>query len=137
MGSHSRPLLTAQAFLIFIALDVGFRLLGFSRVYRLVQWWCRRAPTAAEVPKRPFIVERARDSVRTATRYYWRRGLDCLPRSLTLYVLLRRRRVVATLHIGVKRFPFGAHAWVECQGEVLDDTPNSWRHEPYVPIISA
>jgi len=85
-------------------------------------------------------VQRARlhrtlDSVRTASRYYYRRRLDCLPRSLAIYVLLRRQGVPATLRIGVKRFPFAAHAWVECLGEVLDDSIDDWQHEPYVPIL--
>jgi hypothetical protein len=81
-------------------------------------------------------VNTIQESVRIATRYYWRRGLDCLPKALTLYLLLRQRSIPATMHIGVKRYPFGAHAWVVCRGEVLDDTPNSWRQEPYVPIVS-
>lgn len=133
---NPRFALTVQAFLIFVFLDVGFRLFGFFRVHRFVQWWGSRPPNVTGSPKPSLVVERTRAAVRTATRYYWRRGLDCLPRSLTIYLLLRRRGVPASLHIGVKRYPFGAHAWVECLGEVLDDTPRSWRHEPYVPIIS-
>lgn len=136
MRGHSRFALAIQAFLILVALDVGFRLFGFRRVYRFVQWWGARSPSAADLPNPSRVVENTRESVRIATRYYWRRRLDCLPRSLTLHLLLRRGGLLSTLHIGVKRYPFGAHAWVECLGEVLDDTPNSWRHEPYVPIIS-
>ena len=137
MANDSRFALTAQALLIFVGLDVGFRLFGFSRVHRAVQWWGLRSPGSADPTEPSREVSRTRESVRTATRYYWRRGPDCLPRSLTLYLLLRRRGIPATLHIGVKRYPFGAHAWVECMGEVLDDTPSSWRHEPYLPIISS
>ena len=33
-------------------------------------------------------------------------------------------------------YPFGAHAWVECLGEALDDATDDWQHEPYVPILS-
>lgn len=130
-------LLTVQAFLVFLVLDAGFRLFGFARVYRLVEWWSRRTAARAAPPNPSSVVDRTRRALRTATRYYWRRGLDCLPRSLTLYLLLRRRGVPATLRIGVKRYPFGAHAWVECLGEVLDDTPTPRRHEPYAPIISS
>ena len=81
-------------------------------------------------------MRRTVEGVRTATRYYYRRRLDCLPRALTIFVLLRRQGVPATLRIGVKRFPFGAHAWVECLGEVLDDFVDNWQHETYVPILS-
>ena len=34
-------MLTVQAFLVFVVLDVGFRLFGFARVYRLVERWGR------------------------------------------------------------------------------------------------
>ncbi len=82
-------------------------------------------------------VRRAVGAVQTASRYYYRRRLDCLRRSLTIFVLVRCRGVPATLRIGVKRFPFAAHAWVECLGEVVDDSADDWRHEAYVPILSA
>ncbi len=131
----SRTGLSMQAFLIFVLLDVGFLVLGFPRTYRFTRWWVGVARAAVSTaPERH--VERTMAAVRTATRYYWRRGLDCLPRALTIYVLLRRRGVPATLHIGVKRYPFGAHAWVECLGDVLDDSIDDWRHEPYASIIS-
>jgi hypothetical protein len=43
----------------------------------------------------------------------------CLTRSLALVYLLRRRGLPAELRIGVRKTgeAFGAHAWVECQGE--------------------
>ena len=128
--------LTVQTVLIFVLLDVGFRVFGFPRVFVLVDRWGRRA---GEVPALAFqrrTVRRTLGAVRAATRYYFRRRLDCLPRSLAIYVLLRRQGVPATLRIGVKRFPFAAHAWVECLGEVLDDSTNDWQHESYVPILS-
>ncbi len=128
--------MTIEALLVFVLLDVGFRVLGFPHVYRFVQSWNRGSATVAAPASQRRTVRRTVAAVRTATRYYYRRRLDCLPRALTLYLLLRRRGVPAMLHIGVKRYPFGAHAWVECLGEVLDDATDDWRHEPYVPIIS-
>ncbi len=38
---------------------------------------------------------------------------DCLPRSLALYAFLAGAGIGVTHRIGVKRYPFGAHAWVE------------------------
>lgn len=131
----SRFELIVQALLIFVLLDICFGVLGFPRVYRHVRRWSR-ATTLAESTARRRVVEGVREAVRNATRYYWRRRLDCLPRSLTVYLLLQRRGVPATLHIGVKRYPFGAHAWVECDGDVVDDSANTWRQEPYLPIVS-
>ena len=48
---------------------------------------------------------------------------DCLPRSLALYRFLRSVGIPAEHCIGVRRFPFGAHAWVEHQGKVVHDHP--------------
>ena len=131
----SRLALTVRALLMFVALDVGFRLFGFPRVYGLVRQWAGRFEIANESAATPSAVDRTLLAVASATRYYWRRRLDCLPRSLTTYLLLRQQGVFATLRIGVRRYPFGAHAWVECQGRVLEDLVNPWRHEPYVPIM--
>ena len=128
--------MTIQALLVFLLLDIGFRLFGFSRVFLFVDRWGRRSTTAASLTVQQRIVRRTLEAVETTTRYYYRRRLDCLPRSLAIYVLLRRRGVPATLRIGVKRFPFAAHAWVECLGEIIDDSTEDWRHEPYVPILS-
>lgn len=136
MGKCSRFSLAIQALLVFFAVDVGIILFGFPRVYRFVQSRSR-APNPVEAPIRQLVINRTVEAVRAATRYYYRRRRDCLPRALTGCLLLWRGGVPATLHIGVKRYPFGAHAWVECGGQtVLGDTRDNWRHEPYVPIIT-
>ena len=46
---------------------------------------------------------------------------DCLLRSLSLYRFLRSAGVPAEHVIGVRRFPFAAHAWVECGGSPVRD----------------
>lgn len=45
----------------------------------------------------------------------------CLEQSLALFVLLRRRGVPAELRIGVQARPFHAHAWVELDGEPVNE----------------
>ena len=129
--------MTIQALVVFVLLDIGFRVFGFPRVFRFVDRWARRSVAAAPLAVQRRRLHRTFEAVRAASRYYHRRRLDCLPRSLAIYVLLRLQGVPATLRIGVKRFPFAAHAWVECLGEVLDDSIDDWRHEPYVPILSS
>ena len=131
----SRFQLTIEALLTFVLLDIGFLLFGFPQVYRFVGCRSREAKHRDSIAYH-LVMDAVVEAVRRATRYYWRRRLDCLPRSLTIYLLLRRRNIPATLRIGVKRYPFGAHAWVECEGRVLDDLRSTWRREPYVPIIS-
>jgi hypothetical protein len=50
----------------------------------------------------------------------------CLHRSLTLWWLLRRQGIPGDLRIGVRHQNglFEAHAWVEYQSTVLNDTPD-------------
>lgn len=47
---------------------------------------------------------------------------DCLLRSLSLFRYLRGANVAAEHVIGVERFPFRAHAWVECGGAPIFET---------------
>jgi hypothetical protein len=48
---------------------------------------------------------------------------DCLMRSLSLYRYLRSLDVPCEHVIAARRFPFSAHAWVECDGTpLLDET---------------
>lgn len=49
----------------------------------------------------------------------------CLPQSIAIIVLLRRMGFLPTLRIGVYPYPFGAHAWVECGGLPVNETPES------------
>ena len=46
-------------------------------------------------------------------------GFAFYERSLALYRFLRSAHVPAQHVIGVRRFPFTAHAWVECGGAAL------------------
>lgn len=46
----------------------------------------------------------------------------CLERSLVLYHQLRRSGVPVSLRLGVRAFPFAAHAWVELEGSPLNET---------------
>ena len=61
--------------------------------------------------------------VRVAVRYHhlW---TNCLKQSLVLWILLRSQGILSELRIGVQRESdkFTAHAWVEYQGIVLNDT---------------
>ena len=124
-------MLTLRALVVFVALDVGLRLLGFERVYRRVV----RRPGSPSSRGAAMGRQRARETflaVQNATRLYYRRRKDCLPKALTTLLLLRRQGIAAELCFGVKKFPFSAHAWVEVLGERFDDDPR--RVERYTVI---
>lgn len=108
----------AYATLIRAYLSVRYR--GFGATYA----WARSALTY-----RTHDVSEAKDLARGTTLFmraeslvFSRRGLDdCLPRSLALFVYLRRAGVAVRHHIGVRCYPFAGHAWVEHENvPVLD-----------------
>ena len=52
---------------------------------------------------------------------------QCLERSLVLYDYLRCRGIAAQMRLGIQRYPFMAHAWVEYRGEPINDVPEHVR----------
>ncbi len=65
-------------------------------------------------------MERAAYHVAVAAAFFPGRAV-CLEQSLALYLLLRRRGVPAELRLGVQAYPFYAHAWVELDGEPVNE----------------
>ena len=118
--------LVARALVLFVLMDVGFRCVGFSLVARVLGDYARRIGGR----KRPLDdfglpARRTFAAVCIATRYYYRRRLDCLPKALATHCLLLAQGVPAELCLGVKRYPFAGHAWVEVAGVRLDDSPSA------------
>jgi len=93
-------------------------LLGLGRTVGLIRRLERgRASSADHDATMARAIE---ESVAKAAALFPGRAL-CLEQSLTLYTLLRRSAVAARLRLGVQSYPFGAHAWVESNGEPLND----------------
>lgn len=115
--------LVAESLLCFVLLDCMLPRWPFERVHGLVVKPVPRKRIRKPVDLRGEEVDRVVRAVAFATRFYYRRREDCLPRSLTLCRLLRRRGLNAQVCLGVKQFPFRAHAWVEFEGEVIGDSP--------------
>jgi len=115
-------LLTLRALALFVLLNLGFAALGFQRVFHAV---VRRAtkgrpgPSGREAPGD--LVRGTLAAVRRATMLYYRRNKDCLHRSLVLFYLLKRQGVAAEFKLGVDKYPFSAHAWVQVGGVALMD----------------
>lgn len=61
--------------------------------------------------------------------------INCLPRSLVLWAMLRRAGLAAELRIGVQKEAevFAAHAWVEYAGLPVNDQSTG----RFVPILSS
>lgn len=111
-----------RVLVFFLGIDLGFWALGFDRVFRWVARGGKRPLRPPEdVPQTE--VDAVFSAVERANRLYYRSRLDCLPRALATYRFLRLRGIPAELCLGVKKYPFAGHAWVEYGGRVLDEIP--------------
>ncbi|HEX6536200.1 MAG TPA: lasso peptide biosynthesis B2 protein [Gemmatimonadaceae bacterium] len=111
------------------AVKVALRVAGFARTLHLIEWLtCRRVGGGCVVPD---FVRAADRAVAVAAALYPGRAL-CLEQSLVLHYVLRHGGVSSTLRIGVHPYPFAAHAWVECDGEPVNDIREHTRS--YTPL---
>lgn len=96
---------------------------GFERTYGE---YFRFAKPLVNRGQSDILISRAERAFARAENFFVMRTApkDCLPRSLALYRFLLSVGVAADHCIGVHRFPFEAHAWVECHGRVLLDSPD-------------
>lgn len=106
---------------VFHVIDITLRVWGFDRVFKFLVEQGRRdlggmPPTAVGE-----LIEVVQQAARKVRQFDYRSRPDCLPRALATYYILFRYGVAVEFAIGVKAFPFGAHAWVEYQGRVISD----------------
>ena len=65
-------------------------------------------------------IERAVHALDVACVFYPKPVL-CLQRSAVLMKILRKRGAPARVVIGAQKLPFKAHAWVEVNGQIIND----------------
>jgi hypothetical protein len=113
----------AQALVLLPLTALGLWLLGFRRCQAVLARWSPlgRVDRGDEAAR----LERGRAAARLVDAAA-RRGVyhaTCLPRSLVLWWLLRRRGIDADLRIGVCKEggEFQAHAWVEYGGVAFNE----------------
>lgn len=99
--------------------------LGAFKVLRLLVQKQQVVPAAAKMRIATDQLSRAMDY---ACVFYIKK-VHCLQRSAATAVLLRRHGWSAEMVTGVQILPYKAHAWVEMQGQVVNDKP--YMHEIY------
>ena len=115
-------LLVLKAYLKLIHFDLYLVRGNFAALYDKV----RNYPVADNTPA-PDAVKSICDAVDMACIWYWKEAL-CLQRSSATACLLKNYGVRAQMVIGAQQLPFRAHAWVEVDGQVVND-------KPYTPEI--
>jgi hypothetical protein len=108
----------AAAWCGLLAVDLLLKIAGFDRFLQLIAWW----PTLRTNGQNAEACRRITAAVDRAATCYFKRAW-CLQRSATNVCLLRLRGIEAELVIGARKLPFGAHAWVEVGGSVVNNHP--------------
>ena len=115
-----------RAYLMLIRFDLFLSRDDFRGLYDVVR---QRPCSAAE--RDDEVTGRVCNAVDLACVWYWKHVL-CLQRSAVATCLLRDNGVRGELVIGAQQMPFRAHAWVEVQGRVVNDT--SYTNEMYLVL---
>jgi hypothetical protein len=106
------------------------RIRGFLSTLEWIRRRVERLPATTEAELG--TVKGVEYAVAMAGAFYPGRA-KCLEQSLTLYYLLRRQGVAAVYCQGVQPYPFQAHAWIEYQGEIINDVPEHARFFARLP----
>src|SRR5262245_1612184 len=110
---------------------IGLRLLGLQRYQSWMTRWARRHRGTAGHTE--IAAKEAARMVAVAARYGLL-GKTCLPQALVLSFLLQRMGLNGDLRIGIRQDgdELKAHAWIERQGQALNDTADV--HERFAPF---
>jgi hypothetical protein len=108
---------TVKAFVTLVYVDFLVSI-SFTRLYRLLR---RTRIQGLNRPRSaPSLILR---SALRAERAYFKR-VWCLQRSAALALLLRHGGWACNIVLGVRTFPFEAHAWVELGRRMVNDNPD-------------
>ncbi|NEU82315.1 lasso peptide biosynthesis B2 protein [Nostoc sp. UIC 10630] len=112
---------------------LSFRLIGWSHTVSLWQYW-HSAISTADTTAITDVIQTVDRMVREAAASKLFLPMVCKERALVGYHLLRTfYSLPATLVIGIDRYPFQVHAWVECHGLVVTD---ELAHcQSFIPVI--
>lgn len=113
-----------RGILLLPATSFAIRLVGLRSVERWLDFPCKaNSEMAKTAEEKNSVTETAWRMTQAASRYGALRG-NCLSKSLVLWHLLRRQGLNARLYVGGRRdgTPFEAHAWVEMDGRVINDS---------------
>ena len=110
-----------RAYMLLIFVDFGLRFFGFPKIVKI----CLKEVKLAENSTASLDWDKISKTVRIAQKaflFYLKPQTKCLERSLVICSLLRRLGIPAQFCIGCPKYPpFNFHAWVECEGRIVND----------------
>ena len=110
-----------EALIVLIKVNFHIKFRGFYRTIQLIKK-SRKSKLNYIIPQEENLKELA-EIVNKACLIYPTRT-KCLEWAMTYVLLALKRQWRCNLEIGVQNYPFLAHAWVECDGKVILDSPD-------------
>ena len=107
-----------RAFVTLFAYDVLSTFCRFETIYSMVKAW-----RVSAAPSDQNTIDGVCRAVNYACIWYPRQAL-CLQRSFVTTYLLRESGVPAHMVLGAQKLPFKAHAWVEVDGQAINERSN-------------
>ena len=111
-------MLFIRAWFALLAYEVLSAFCRFETIYSMVKDW-----KVASTPSGQDIIDRVCKAVNYACIWYPKQVL-CLRRSFVTTYLLRKHGVPAHMVLGSQKLPFKAHAWVEVDGQAINERSN-------------
>jgi hypothetical protein len=127
-----------EALVILVLVKIALRTVGFRRSYRAFANAAGGRPSVrqlgADGAQHAVQAAQIAHIVSGAAAFLPWRAL-CLEQSLALCCLLRRHGYPAVVRLGVRPYPFAAHAWVELDGVPLAESPEHLRAFAAFPLF--
>ncbi len=111
-------MLFIQALFALIVYDVLTAFRPFKTLHSTVKAW----KVADKLPNE-HTIDQVCITVNYACVWYPKRAL-CLQRSFVTTYLLRKQGIPAHMVLGAQKMPFKAHAWVEVNGQTVNERSN-------------
>ena len=111
-------MLFLRALLTLFAYDALSTVCRFETIYSIVRGW-----TVARTLSGQDTTNRVCVAVNYACIWYPKQAL-CLQRSFVTTYLLRKSGIAAHMVLGAQKLPFKAHAWVEVNGQAINERSN-------------
>jgi len=113
--------LFVRAYVLLIFVDFGLRVFGFPKIVKI----CLKERKLAENETATPDWDKISKTVQIAQKaflFYIKPQTKCLERSLVICSLLRQLGIPAQFCMGCPKYPpFDFHAWVECEGRIVND----------------
>lgn len=135
---RAKRLLTLRAWWSLLETKLSLSRKGFSATYGAALHVAPIKGTPTDGGEMEVLSRALAAFARAENFFYLKRApLDCLPRSLALFRFLRSAGLPAQHCIGVRPFPFSAHAWTECYGRVVHDDESNRRRFTVIARIAS